>query len=78
MEAESGEVEPVGEVDEGEGEGWRVAGGEGARLWVGLRGAGTEGHDLWLVGEKEPFCLGGKVHRRTSWVEQALYWEGLL
>ena len=55
-----------------------VAGREGSRLWVELRGAGAEGHGLWLVDEEEPFYLGGKVHRRTSWVEQALYREGLL
>ena len=79
MEGESGEVSgPVGELDEGEGEGWRVAGREGSRLWVELRGAGAEGHGLWLVDEEEPFYLGGKVHRRTSWVEQALHREGLL
>ena len=37
----------------------------------------AEGRDGRLV-EEEPFCLGGKVHRRTSWVEQALHREGLL
>ena len=37
----------------------------------------AEGRDGRLV-EEEPFCLGGKVHRRTSWVEQALHREGLI
>ena len=36
----------------------------------------AEGRDGRLV-EEEPFCLGGKVHRRTSWVEQFLHREGL-
>ena len=39
---------------------------------------GAEGRGLRLVKEEEPFCLGGKAHRRTSWVEQALRREGLL
>ena len=37
---------------------------------------GVESHHRQLI--EEPFCLGGKVHRRTSWVEQALHREGLL
>ena len=44
---------------------------------MGLNCSGAEDHDRWLV-EEEPFCLGGKVHRRTSWVEQAWHREGLL
>ena len=36
---------------------------------------GVEGR-YWQLVEKEPFCLGGKVHIRTSWVEQALHREG--
>ena len=65
---ESGEVSgSVGELDEGEGEGWReVVGRERAPP------RGAEGRGLRLVEEEEPFCLGGKVHRRTLWVEQAL------
>ena len=51
-----------------------VAGREGARP----QGRTAEGRGLWLVEEEEPFCLGGNVHRRTSWVEQALHKEGLL
>ena len=48
-------------------------------MWlVGSNSRGAEGHDWWLVEEEEPFCLEGKVHRRISWVEQALYREGLL
>ena len=55
-----------------------AAGREGALRGVELRGCGrSEGRGLQLV-EEEPFCLGGKVHRRTAWVEQALYREGLL
>ena len=45
---------------------------------VGLNFRDVEGRGLRLVEEEEPFCLGGKVHKRTSWVEQALHWEGLL
>ena len=45
---------------------------------LGLNSRGVEGHCLRLVEEEEPFCLGGKVHSRTSWVEQALHREGLL
>ena len=41
-----------------------------------LNSGGAEGHGLQLVEEEELFCLGGKVHRRTSWVEQALHREG--
>ena len=37
----------------------------------------AEGRDGRLV-EEEPFCLGGKVHRRTLCMEQALHREGLL
>ena len=55
-----------------------VAGREGAPPRGQTRGADTEGRGLQLVEEEEPFCLGGKVHRRTSWVEQALHREGLL
>ena len=51
-----------------------VAGREGARP----QGRTAEGGGLWLVEEEEPFCLGDKVHRRTSWVEQTLHREGLL
>ena len=36
----------------------------------------AEGRDGRLV-EEEPFCLGGKVHRRISWMEQALHSGGL-
>ena len=39
---------------------------------MGSNSSGAEGCSLWLV-EEEPFCLGGKVHRKTSWVEQALH-----
>ena len=67
---------PVGELDEGEGEGWRVAGREG--LSVGRTpGAGAEGLSLRLI-EEEPICLGGKVHTRISWVELVLHRDGLL
>ena len=45
---------------------------------MGLNSSGAEGRDRWLVEEGEPFCLGGKAHRRTSCVEQALHREGLL
>ena len=46
----SGEVSgPVGELDEGEGEGWRVAGREGARLRVELLGQVRKVSGLWLV-----------------------------
>ena len=58
-----------------------VVGREGARLLgrtPGVWKVGVEGHGLRLVEEEEPFCLGGKVHRRTSWLEQALHREGLL
>ena len=57
VEGESGEVSgPVGELDEGEGEGWReVVGRERAPP------RGAEGRGLRLVEEEEPFCLGGKV-----------------
>ena len=44
---------------------------------MGLNSEGAEVHDQPLV-EEELFCLWGKVHRRTSWVEQALHKEGLL
>ena len=55
-----------------------AAGREGALRGVELRGCGrSEGRGLQLV-EEEPFCLGGKMHRRTLWVEQALHREGLL
>ena len=64
--------------------GW-VAGRERARprsqtlgVWKESNSGGVEGCSLRLVEEEEPFCLGGKVHRRTSWVEQALHREGLL
>ena len=43
-----------------------------------LNSGGAEGHGLQLVEEEEPFCLGGKVHRKTTWSELALYREGLL
>ena len=55
-----------------------VAGREGAPPRGQTPGADTEGRGLQLVEEEELFCLGGKVHRRTSWVEQALHREGLL
>ena len=58
-----------------------VAGREGARppgRTPGVWKVGVEGRGLRLVEEEEPFCLGGKVHRRTSWVEQSLHREGLL
>ena len=58
-----------------------VAGREGPHLPVELltpNSGGAKGCSLWLVEEEEPFCLGGKVHRRTSWVEQAWHREGLL
>ena len=42
---------------------------------TGSNSRGAEGRDQQLV-EEEPFCLGGKVHRRTSWVEQFLHREG--
>ena len=45
---------------------------------AGSNSGGAEGHGLRLVKEEEPFCLGGKAHRRTSCVEQALHREGLL
>ena len=45
---------------------------------MGLNSSGAEGRDRWLVEEGEPFCLGGQVHRRTLWVEEALHREGLL
>ena len=48
-----------------------VAGREGAPPRGQTPGADTEGRGLQLVEEEELFCLGGKVHRRTSWVEQA-------
>ena len=48
------------------------------RLVHGVELRGCEGRGLQLVEEEEPFCLGGNVHRRTSWVEQALHREGLL
>ena len=54
--------------------GWRVERG----LSVGQTpGPGAEGLGLQVV-EEEPICLGGKLHRRTSWVERALHREGLL
>ena len=65
---------PRGELDEGEGEGRRV----GRGFVPGLNSGGVEGQGLRLVEEEEPFCLGGKVHRKTSWVEQAWHREGLL
>ena len=70
-------LKPNGLVDtEGEGEGGQ--GGREARgPSAGSNSGGAEGRDQRLVEEK-PFCLGGKVHRRTSWVEQALHREGLL
>ena len=43
-----------------------------------LNSSGAEGRDRQLVEEGEPFCLGGQVHRRTLWVEEALHREGLL
>ena len=55
-----------------------VAGREGAPPRGQTPGADTEGRGLQLVEEEELLCLGGKVHRRTSWVEQALHREGLL
>ena len=45
---------------------------------MGLNSGGAEGRGPWLVEEEEPFCLGGKVCRRISWVEQAWHREGLL
>ena len=45
---------------------------------MGSNSSGADGRNRWLVEEEEPFCLGGKVHIRTSWVEQALHKEGLL
>ena len=45
---------------------------------MGSNSRGEEGRSLQLVEEEEPFCLGGKVHRRTSWVELFLHREGLL
>ena len=45
---------------------------------AGSNSGGVEGRHGRLVEKEEPFCLGGKVQRRTSWVEQALYREGLL
>ena len=54
-----------------------VAGREGGSS-AGSNSGGAEGCGLWLVEEEEPFCLGGKVHRRTSWVEQAWQRECLL
>ena len=65
---------PRGELDEGEGEGRRV----GRAFVPGLNSGGVEGQGLRLVEEEEPFCLGGKVHRKTSWMEQAWHREGLL
>ena len=72
----------------GKERGGRVAGREGARLRGRTPGVqkvavcgrlqSAEGCGLWLVEEEEPFCLGGKVHRRTSWVEQAWHREDLL
>ena len=44
---------------------------------MGLNSRSVDGSYWQSVGE-EPFCLGGKVHRRTSWVEQAWHREGLL
>ena len=44
----------------------------GWRVGRGLSTGGAEGCCLWLAEEEEPFRLGGKVHRRTSWAEQAL------
>ena len=77
-EGESGEVSvSVDELDEGEGEG-RRGGGYGGGSSAGSNSGGAEGCGLWLVEEEEPFCLGGKVRRRTSWVEQAWHREGLL
>ena len=52
-------------------------GGAGWRVGRGLSAGGAEGCCLWLAEEEEPFRLGGKVHGRTSWAEQALR-EGLL
>ena len=64
VEAESGEISgPVGELGRRGLAGWRVGRGSNS----GLR----------LV-EEEPFCLRGKMQRRTLWVEQALHREGLL
>ena len=60
----------------GKERGGGVAGREGVRPSVGSNSGGAEG--LRLVEEEEPFCLGGKVHRRTLWVEQAWPREGLL
>ena len=64
--------------------GW-VAGRERARprsqtlgVWKESNSGGVEGHHRHLVEEEGSFCLGGKVHRRNSWVEQALHREHLL
>ena len=38
-----------------------------------LNSGGAEGHGLQLVEEEEPLCLGGTVHRKTTWSELALY-----
>ena len=43
-----------------------------------LNSSGAEGRDRQLVEEGESFCLGGQMHRRTLWVEEALHREGLL
>ena len=56
--------------------GWRVGRGLIPQGQIPNSG-GAGGRDGQLV-EEEPFCLGGKVHRRTSWVEQAWHREGLL
>ena len=59
----------------GKERGGGVADREGS---AGSNSGGAEGCGLRLVEEEEPFCLGGKVHRRTSWVEQAWHREDLL
>ena len=61
----------------GEGEAWQ-GGRQGGSSSSGSNSRGAEGHDQSLVEEEEPFGLRGKVHRRTSWVEQAWHREGLL
>ena len=66
VEAESGEISgPVGELGRRGLAGWRAGRGSS----TGSNSAGAEGCGPWLAEEEEPFCLGGKVYRRTSWVE---------
>ena len=38
----------------------------GRGLSTGSNSGGAEGHGWLLVEEEGPFCLGGKVYRRTS------------